>query len=312
MNKKTSRCVLVAGSPARDTFDYLIALLPIYFWGIFAFGIFDVNRILSISFGASFVLAMCMQFAVCRKIELHKMLRATVNGLLLGFLMPANAPVWLIVLGAFIANVPYYLPLVGKHINEYVHPIAFAVVILSFFSVMTPQSDLLLLNGVSDVTPITSLLSGLLPEEGVYDLLLGRHGGLIGEVSILMILIGGVYLYFRKRIRPEAPLVMLATLAALSYAFPFAGTRLEFLTAQMFSGGVMFVAVYLLPMYGTLPYGGLGRILYGFLCGVLTYIFRRYYQGYDGVYLAILISAAFVRFLEPLTVSSTIRWKSDF
>lgn len=312
MKKKTNRCVLVAGSPARDTFDYLIALLPVYIWSVFAFGVMDTNRVLAISFSASFVLSMCMQFAVYQKMKLGKMLRATVNGLVIGFLMPSNAPIWLLILGAFIVNIPHYIPFVGKYFDLYLHPIALSVVMLSFFAIMTPSNDLLLLNGVSAATPMSSLMKGHVPEEGIYDLLLGRHGGLMGEVSVLMILIGGAYLYFRKCIHIETPLAMLVTLCALSYAFPVVGNRVEFLTAQMFSGGVMFVAVYLLPFYGTAPYNGLGRILYGSLCGVLTYVFRRYYHGYDGVYLALLVSAAFVRLIEPLTLGAPIRWKSDF
>ena len=312
MKKKTERLVLAAGSLARDTLDYLIALIPVYLWSIFAFGIPDVHRVLALSFSTSFILSMCMQFAMYRRAVLRKLLRATVYGLVLGFLMPVNAPMWLVILGAFIANVPYYLPFVGKYLNEYLHPIALTVVALSLFSVMTPRSDLLLLDGASPVSPMSSLLGGYLPEEGIYDLLLGRHSGLMGEVSILMILVGGVYLYFRKLVRLQAPLVMLATLAVLSYAFPVMGTRLDFLIAQMFSGGVFFVAVFLMPFYGTMPYTGLGRVLYGFLCGFLTYVLRRFYHGYDGVYLALLISGAFLRLIEPLTVGKPIQWKSDF
>ena len=55
MKKKTERLVLAAGSPARDTLDYLIALIPVYLWSIFAFGIPDVHRVLALSFSTSFI-----------------------------------------------------------------------------------------------------------------------------------------------------------------------------------------------------------------------------------------------------------------
>ncbi len=312
MKKQNERYTLSAGSPARDTADFLIALLPIYFWSIFAFGVFNVNSVLAVTISACIVLSLCMQLAVSRHCVPRKLLTAVVTGFTIGFLMPAGAPMWLAVLGAFIATVPFCLPVIGKYLSEYVHPIALAVVILSFFAAMSPQNDLLLLDAASPITPMASLLDGYLPEEGIYDLLLGRHSALMGEVSVLMILIGGVYLYWRKLIRIEAPVSMLLVLAVLSYAFPVVGTRLEFLTAQMFSGGVFFTAVFLMPYYASVPYTRIARILLGCLCGALTYGFRRFMGGFDGVYLALLIACAFTRLIEPLTIDRPINWKSDF
>ena len=313
MKKKSDRVRFHFGTPATMTADYLIALLPVYFWSIYAFGAWSTHYLLSLSFTASLVFLLGMRFAKKEKIHPRIYLRAIVTGFTLAFLMPANAPIWLVILGAFIALVPYELPFVGDYLRRYVHPIALSVVILSLlFQTMKADNSSLLIKSVSPVTPLASLMDGFLPEEGIFDLLLGRHSGLIGEVSVLMIVIGGVYLYLRRQLQPEGPLSMLATLALISYIFPVSGYRLEFLTVQLFTGAVFFTAIYLMPFCDTMPMTRYGRIIMGVLSGALTYVFRRYVDCVDGVFLAFIISVAVVRLVEPFLPIKYTNWKGEF
>jgi len=314
MTNKYRKLSLCDGSSVRHTVDYLIAMLPIYFWSIFAFGAPGTHFVLAVSFSATVILSLCMQFAVLRRIDYRKLLTAVVVGFTLGFLMPPAAPMWLVVLGAFIATVPFYLPYVGSYFTQYIHPIALALVLLSIFSKsMSAQTSSLLLENTAEVTPLVSLLNGSVPKDGVYDLLIGRHSGLMGEVSVLMILAGGLYLFARKLIKLHAPLAMLASIAVLSYLFPITDEQpLAFLVAQMFSGGIFFTAVYLLPFTPTCPITNPGRIIYGIMCGVLTFVIRRFYSGFDGVFIALLLSAAIIRFIDPFIQSKPIRWEREF
>jgi electron transport complex protein RnfD len=109
-----------------------------------------------------------------------------------------------------------------------------------------------------------------------------------------------------------SPVAMLLSLAILSYAFPVTGARLDFLVAQMFTGGVFFTAVFLLPYFPTAPATRNAGIVYGVLVGVLTYVFRRFYTAFDGVYLALLISSLVIAVLDPLLTPQVILWKKDF
>lgn len=313
MKKIRNRRWCAAGSPAIWTTDYLIALVGIYLWAIYVFGVSDVHRILALSFSTSMVLTLCMQMAFLHQINLRKLLGSAVNGFIIGFLMPADIPFWAIVLVVATATIPFHLPVVGKYASRYLHPIALAMVFMIF---VLPQfkanNSSCLISVASPITPLESLLTGFIPEEGIYDLLLGRHGGLIGEISVLMIMVGGIYLAVRNTIRLYAPIAMIGSLALLSYIFPVTGSRLDFLVAQMFTGGVFFTAVFLLAYFPTCPATRNGSIVYGLLCGALTYLSRRYFPSFDGVYLALLLSAGFTAVIEPLIAPHIILWKKEF
>ena len=305
-NKRLTNC---AGTPWHFADDYLLALIPVYLWGIYAFGGANVHFVLAVSLLCSVLSFLPLIIRRKKGFDRNKLLLALTNGLCIGFLMPSDASFLLVVMAVLLANAVCYLPIV----MQYIHPIALSISVWGALAQsMQPNAESLLIGSVSPTTPMGSLLDGFLPEEGIYDLLLGRHGGLIGEVSVLMILIGGIYLFFKKRISLMAPAVMLGSLFVISYLFPVVGTRMDFAVAQLFSGGVLFCAVYLLPFYGTKPATEMGSVLYGLLCGVLTYALRRCYSGYDGVFLAVLVSAAITKAIEPYTVREPILWKSEY
>ena len=313
MKKSHKQLWMAQGGPALWTADYMIALFAVYIWSVYVFGAYDVNRVLALSFASSMVLSLCMQMAVFGRIDLRKLLGAMINGFMIGFLMPSTAPLWVIVPVVAVATVPYYIPYADKYISAYLHPIALAMVFMALvFPFITAESADCLIDVSSPITPLASVLEGYIPEEGIYYLLLGRHGGLIGEISVLMITVGGIYLAVRHVIRLHAPIAMLATLAVLSYVFPVCGSRLDFLVAQMFTGGVFFTAVFLLPYFPVCPAGRNSSVVYGILTGALTYLFRKWIPGFDGVYLALLVSAAITAVIDPLLSIQVIRWKKEF
>ena len=313
MKKNHNLIFCAEGGPAIWSLDYLIALSAVYIWTIYVFGMYDVHRILACSFSSSIILAFSMQMAFMHRVDTRKLLAAAVNGFVIGFLVPSDIPAWTIVLVVAVATIPYYLPYIGKYFARHLHPIGLAIVFMFLvFPWIKAKSGNCMIDISYPMTPLDSILDGFIPEEGIYDLLLGRHSGLIGEISVLMIAIGGIYLLARKVIRWYAPVSMLVSLAVISYLLPVAGSRLDFLTAQMFTGGIFFTAVFLLPYFPIAPTTRNGGLVYGALVGVLTYVFRRYFNMFDGVYLALLISAFVISFVEPILTPQVILWKKDF
>ncbi|MBR6760562.1 MAG: RnfABCDGE type electron transport complex subunit D, partial [Oscillospiraceae bacterium] len=132
MKKQRDRIWCAVGSPATWTTDYLIALLGVYFWAIYVFGVYDINRVLAGCFSVAIVFSLCMQLALQRTINIRKLLSAAVNGFLVGFLMPAGTPLWVIVTVMAIAILPFELPYLGQYLRRYVHPIALAAVFMIF------------------------------------------------------------------------------------------------------------------------------------------------------------------------------------
>lgn len=103
-----------------------------------------------------------------------------------------------------------------------------------------------------------------------------------------MLLLGGLYLIMRRVISPRIPAAFLGTVAVLTFLFPRDGTSLEWMTAQLCSGGLVLGAFFMATDYTTSPVTPRGQVLYGVGCGLLT-VLLRYYGSYpDGVGWAIL------------------------
>ena len=138
-----------------------------------------------------------------------------------------------------------------------------------------------------------------------YDIIssfLGSIPGTIGETSASLLILGGLYLIFKKVITWHIPVTYIGTVALLTIIFPSANIDCtEFMLYQLFTGGLMLGAIFMATDYTTSPVTSKGRIIYGIGCGAIT-VFIRYYGGYpEGVSFAILIMNLFVWYLDKLT-----------
>ena len=145
---------------------------------------------------------------------------------------------------------------------------------------------------VTGATPLSAdfMHGGLLPEASLLDAFVGNVGGCIGEVSALMLLLGGLYLIWRGVIRARIPVAYIATVAVLTFAFPMGGNdRLTWMLYQLCTGGLMLGAFFMATDYVTSPVTKKGEVIFGIGCGLLT-VFIRYFGGYpEGVSYSILI-----------------------
>jgi electron transport complex protein RnfD len=157
-------------------------------------------------------------------------------------------------------------------------------------------------DAVASATPLVALKQGVLPQASLVDLFFGRVGGCIGEISVLMLLIGGIYLLARRVIKWHIPVAFLGTVALLTFLFPQGDIpRLTFMLTSLCGGGLVLGAFFMATDYVTSPVTPIGRLIYGAGCGVLV-VFLRYFSGYnEGVSFAILIMNALVWYLDMLT-----------
>ena len=129
---------------------------------------------------------------------------------------------------------------------------------------------------------------------------LGQCGGLHGETSALLLLVGFAYLLIRRIISPRIPLAYIGTVAVIALVFPQGNDRLMWTAAQLFSGGLFLGAIFMATDYVTSPVTKLGQIIFGIGCGVLTMLIR-YFGGYnEGVSYAILVMNACVVLLDKI------------
>jgi len=126
------------------------------------------------------------------------------------------------------------------------------------------------------------------------DLFLGNRSGSLGEVCVLVLLLGGLYLLYRKIISWHIPVTFILTVGVLAWTF---GGDFLF---HILSGGLVLAAVYMATDPVTSPATKTGKLIFGVSCGLLT-ITIRIWGGYpEGVCYAILIMNAFVPVIERI------------
>ena len=289
--------------------DVLIALLPAYAWGVYMSGL------RSLAIGVISILCCVLFEAVSQKLFKRPVTvsdcSAAVTGLLLAMSLSAAVPLWMPVVGAFFAVVvvKQLFGGIGKNI---VNPaLAARVFLLGWASEMTvfaaPGNRINSLavtlsdaDVVAGATPLVALRDGILPTETRGDMLIGNIGGCIGEVSALLLILGGVYLIVRRVITWHIPVTYIGTVALLTYAFPNVSNAVSFMLYEIMAGGLILGAVFMATDYATSPITSTGKLIYGVGCGAVTVLIR-YFGGYaEGVSFAILIMNLLVWYLDVL------------
>ena len=287
--------------------DVIIALLPALAWSVYCFG----WKALLLT-AVSVVSCVFFEWGFCKVRKLHCKtydLSAVVTGVLLAFVCPVTIPYWTIILGDFFAIVLVKM-LFGGLGKNIVNPalagraflFSWPVLMSNWVKVGFDNAAGLLstADAVTAATPMSAMHQGALPEESILDMFLGNIGGCIGETSALLLIIGFIYLLYRKVITARIPLAYIGTVAILAFLFPQGNDRIAWMAAQVFGGGLMLGAIFMATDYVTSPLTKLGQIVYGIGCGVIT-ILIRYFGGYsEGVTYAILCMNACAVLLDKI------------
>ena len=287
--------------------DVLIALIPAMLGSVYFFG-FRSLLVTLVSAAA----CVFFEWGFCKVRKLHCKtydLSAVVTGVLLAFVCPVTIPYWTIILGDFFAIVLVKM-LFGGLGKNIVNPalagraflFSWPVLMSNWVKVGFDNAAGLLstADAVTAATPMSAMHQGALPEESILDMFLGNIGGCIGETSALLLIIGFVYLLYRKVITARIPLAYIGTVAILAFLFPQGNDRIAWMAAQVFGGGLMLGAIFMATDYVTSPLTKLGQIVYGIGCGIIT-ILIRYFGGYsEGVTYAILCMNACAVLLDKV------------
>ena len=288
--------------------DVLIALVPALCAAVFFFGPRAlIATVISV--------VACEIFEMGYRKLLHKTqtngdLSAAVTGVLLAFVCPVTLPYWMLIIGDFFAIVVvkqlfgglgqnFMNPaLGGRAFLMLCYPVAMTTWVVpgigadKWAGLLSGEVTMAGADIVTGATPLSAdyMHGGLLPDVSLLDAFVGNVGGCIGEVSALMLLLGGLYLIWRGVIRARIPLAYIATVAVLTFLFPMGGNdRLTWMAYQLFTGGLFLGAFFMATDYVTSPVTKKGEIIFGIGCGLLT-VFIRYFGGYpEGVSYSILI-----------------------
>ncbi len=290
-------------------FAVIIALLPAFLVSVLVFGV-----------GALVVTATAMVSCMGFEFLIQKYLMkqkpsisdgsALVTGMLLAFCLPANLPVWLVILGSLVAigvgkmsfgglgNNPFNPALVGRVFLF----VSFPVQLTSWPEPVVNRFAYL--DASTGATPLAVMKEGLKNGENIRDilqeipaysdLLLGKIGGSTGEIAALALLIGFAYLLISRIITWHIPVSILLTVALFTGFLWLAnpGTHPDPLF-HLLSGGLMLGAIFMATDYATSPMTIRGKWIYGIMIGIITVIIRVFGAYPEGVQFAILIMNAF-------------------
>lgn len=300
--------------------DVIIAMLPALVYACVNFGL----RALTLT---AVSVAGCVFFEwlyrkLMKKPQSIQDLSCVVTGMLLAFVCPVQLPYWMILIGDAFAII-LVKQLFGGIGKNFVNPALAgrAVLLASYAGTMTSWVDpavnkaAVIGPNVDIVTAATPLayMKGTDPAAlaesfgnltGTYSvgqMFMGQIGGSLGEVSALMLIIGGVYLIWRKVINWQTPVAYIGTVAVLTFLFPKAGSSMDWMLYSIFGGGLMLGAFFMATDYATSPVTKKGQVIFGVGCGLFTVLIRYFGSYNEGVCYSIMVMNLFVPFIDKYT-----------
>ena len=286
--------------------DVIIALMPALAIAIYVFG----PRALTLTAVSA---AGCLFFEWLYQRLMKKPVTvgdcsALVTGILLAYCLPVSSPMWMVLIGDAFAII-VVKQLYGGIGKNFMNPalsaraflMSFPVIMTTWPAIRTKLPLFATPDVVSSATPLASLKDGLMPNASLTDLALGMVGGSMGEISALALLAGGLYLISRKVITFHTPVAYLGTVALLCFLFPHGNGRVEFMLAELCSGGLMLGAIFMATDYSTSPVTKKGQVVFGIGCGLLTVFIRFFGNMPEGVSYSILVMNATVFLIEKVT-----------
>lgn len=315
MDKKLT----VSASPhvrSRETtagimFDVIIALLPALVMSVVYFGT-RALVLTAVTVGTA-VLAEFLSRKAMKRENTISDLSAVVTGLLIALNLPATCPLWVAAIGSVIAIV-VVKQMFGGIGQNFVNPAITARIILmvSFPTAMArwvvPFSNSWSADAVTSATPMAQLaavkggdmsMASELPS--LVKMLIGNHGGSMGEVCSLALIAGGLYLMLRKVISPVIPFTFIGTVAVCTL---IAGHgNFVYVAYQLLGGGLLLGAFFMATDYTTSPINFKGKIIFAVGCGLITSVIRIFGSLPEGVSFSIILMNILVPHIEHLTTA---------
>lgn len=299
-------------SVQKNMYGVLIALIPAFIVSLIYFGV-----------GAAIVtltsVAACVFFEWAITKFILKKERTTIGdgsailtGVLLAFNLPSNLPIWIIVIGALVAIGIGKMTFGGLGCNPFNPALVGRVFLLISFPVqMTswPQVGQVAsyLDAETGATPLAVMKAAIKAGDasileqlpGSFNLLIGAPGngqmgaGSLGEICALALMIGLVYMLWKKIITWHIPVSILATVFIFAGLMHLANPIYANPVDVLLSGGLMLGAIFMATDYVTSPMTHKGMLIYGIAIGFLTVVIRMFGAYPEGMSFAILIMNAF-------------------
>jgi Na+-translocating ferredoxin:NAD+ oxidoreductase subunit D len=241
---------------------------------------------------------------------------AVITGILLAFNLPAGLPLWLVIpaslLAILIAITPAgkfgQFPLNGILLSRMMLRIFFPVQMTTWPAVVTSTDSL------TGLSPLGMLKEGLVNGKtlaqitsdtkfpGYFDIFWGNVSGSIGEISAIAIVMGGIYLLWKKIITWHTPVAVLGSIFLFESILWIASPgRFMDPVFHLITGGATLFAFFMATDPKTSPVTPLGKLLAGISIGLITIAIRNFGAYPEEMFFAILVVNGFTPFINAKT-----------
>ena len=316
-------------SVERNMYGVIIALIPALLVSFFYFGIGSAIVCLS-----SVVACIFIEWAINKFImrnERNTILdgSAALTGILLGMNLPSNLPVWIIIIGALFAIGVGKMTFGGLGQNIF-NPalVGRCALLVAFPAQMTswpvPGQLMDYTDAVTGATPLSVMKVAIksgdasmlnqLPD--AFSLLLGDYSigggaGAIGEICGLALIVGLLFMLWKKIITWHIPVSIIATVFVFSALMHLINPVYADPITVILSGGLLLGAIFMATDYVTSPMTPKGQLIYGVCIGLLTIIIRNWGAYPEGMSFAILIMNAFTplinNYVKPIRFGEEVK-----
>lgn len=283
-------------SVSKVMWSVFFALIPAALASIYIFGLSSL-RIILVSISSCVLTEGLIQKLNHKKITISDG-SACLTGILLSFNLSSSVPNWIPLIGGFFAIAICKQAFGGLGANIFNPALAArAFLLASWPKYMTDFVKPFDVDAITAATPLALLKEGRaqnLAQIGLsyWDLLVGKRGGCLGEVCILALLVGAVYLLGKGYIWWHTPAAFIFSVGILSWVFPAQGFFKGDFLFSVLSGGLILGAFFMATDYVTTPLTKKGQFIFGLGCGIITFVIRRLGGYPEGVSYSILIMNA--------------------
>ncbi len=273
----------------------VIALLPAAGFGIYNFGL-DALILILVTVLSTVLTEYIFEKILGKKVTIGDY-SAVVTGLLLALNLPVSAPWWIGVIGGVFAILVVKM-LFGGLGQNFMNPAlgARCFLLIAFTSIMTTFDC----DAYTGATPLLALKNG--DAVNIFDMVIGKTAGTIGETSMVAIVIGACFLILVGVIDLRIPGSYIVSFVIFISLFSGRGFDYAYISAHLAGGGLMLGAFFMATDYVTRPITVKGQYVYGILLGILTGIFRIFGPSPEGVSYAIILGNLLVPLIEKATL----------
>lgn len=237
---------------------------------------------------------------------------AIIPGVFLSLIISINTPIWLLILGSFIASLSKVI--MGGFGKNKLNPALVGALFITviFSSHIGGYLNEYEVDTISSATPLSNMTASsyvitydnlVKPYGSLSNFFFGNIPGSIGETSSLLIIIAFIYLAYRKMIKIRIPISYIMTVTLISLIICLSkDIGLWFILFNILSGGLLFGAILMATDPVTTPISTKGQIIGGIILGTITMYIRYMTHLPEGVLISILILNILTIIINYITI----------